>query len=308
MTGTEIPMSTIRNLLEYGTDKLKTFETSHLDCEVLLSYVLQKPREYLLTHLDDIIKEEQDKQFHDLIARRAKYEPIAYLTKRKEFYGRNFYIDERVHIPRPSTEDMIDIIIRLLGGCAEEAQKTIPRDFSGSVADIGTGSGCIAVTLALEFPNAKIITTDISQDALSVARQNARALGADKIEFLRGDLLAPLPAPVDIIVSNPPYGWPKVVRSFSEGRTKAWTNDEEVFFQPKISYESGTDGLDVIKRLLDQLPHYLKDNGQAFIEFDPRQAAQIKDLAKIAGFDCKIKKDTAGFDRLAHLTKINSTI
>lgn len=294
-------MTSIRNLLKYGTDKLKRIESSQLDTEVLLSFVLQKPREYILAHPEDEVADKQAQQFYELVARRAKSEPIAYLAKRKEFYGRPFFVDERAHIPRPSTEDLIDIIIRLLGGCAEEAQKTIPHDFSGSMADIGTGSGCIAVTLALEFPKAKIIATDISQDALDVAKKNAHDLDADKIEFLCGDLLAPLPGPVDVIVSNPPYGWP--ARRSPATRDEVWTDDAEVFHQPKISYESGTDGLDIIKRLLNGLPKYLKNNGQAFIEFDPRQTDELRNLAKRAGFGCEITKDSSWFLRIARLTK-----
>ncbi len=271
-------MASIHNLLQTGFNQLQHLETPSLDVEVILSHILKKPREYILTHGEDEVSPEQEKQFNDLIAERAEHKPIAYLTRHKEFYGRDFYVDERVHIPRPSTEDLIDFI-----------KKTVPLDFSGTMADIGTGSGCIAITLALKFPQAKIIAADISPDALAVAKQNAANLNA-KIDFYNGDLLAALPHSVDIVVSNPPYGW-----------NNEWTKDKEVFFQPTISHQSGTEGLDDIKKIIKSLPDYLNPGGQAFIEFDPRQNEQIKKMAAESGFSCEIIKDLAGFDRIAHL-------
>ncbi|MDP1709880.1 MAG: HemK/PrmC family methyltransferase, partial [Candidatus Komeilibacteria bacterium] len=228
-------MTLIRNLLQSGYNKLKHLKTALLDSEVLLSFVLQKPRAYILAHPEDEVPNDKVEQFNNLIARRAAHEPVAYLINQKEFYNQNFYVDKRVHIPRPSTEDLIDCI-----------KKIIPPDFIGTIADIGTGSGCIAVTLALEYPRAKIIATDISDEALKVVRQNARDLGANKIEFLCGDLLSPLPGPIDVIVSNPPYGWPARSGSARAGEPQDWSDDPEIFFQPKISYESGTDGLAAI--------------------------------------------------------------
>lgn len=281
-------MSTIQELQKKACINLSHLETPSLDCEVLLSFVLQKPREYILAHAEAEVSPEQEKQFNDLLSQRAKHKPIAYLTKHKEFYGRDFYVDERVHIPRPATEDMIDFI-----------KKNVPGDFSGTMADIGTGSGCIAITLALEFPQAKIIATDISEDALNVTKQNVASLNA-KIDFYNGDLLDALPGPVDIIVSNPPYGWAEgwpAGRSFSE----VWSDDQETKQQPPISYESGFDGLDAIRQIIKKLPDYLNPGGQAFIEFDPRQNAAIQKLAQATGFKCSIIKDLSSFDRIAHL-------
>ncbi len=245
---------------------------------MLLSYILNKPREHLLTYGEDEVNPEQEKQFTDLISERAKHKPVAYLVRNKEFYGRDFYVDERVHIPRPATEDMIDFM-----------KSKIPNNFSGAMADIGTGSGCIAVTLALEFPQAKIIATDISPNALAVAKRNAKTSGVN-IDFYNNDLLTALPGPVDILVSNPPYGWPE-----------GWTSDEETKYQPQISYESGADGLDAIKQIINQLPGYLNKGGQAFIEFDPRQRLLIENLLKNSNFKGQIRQDLSGFDRILHL-------
>lgn len=287
-------MSTIHNLLEYSINKLNHLESSSLDSEVLLSFVLDKPREYILAHGEDEVPSDKAQQFFDLISRRAKHEPIAYLTKRKEFYGRNFYIDERAHIPRPATEDLIDYV-----------KDNVPADFNGTFADIGAGSGCIAITLAHEFPHATIIATDISRDALDVAQRNADEHNvADRIDFRAGDLFTPLTEPCDIIVSNPPYGW-------KEG----WTNDPEVEPQPRISYDGGSDGLDIIRRFINELPDYLAQNGQAqhhalrlgagqaFMKFDPRRKNEVCALFDQSPFVYTIKKDLAGFDRIARLTK-----
>jgi len=247
-------------------------------------------------------------KFEELIARRAKHEPVAYLIKNKEFYGRNFYVDKRVHIPKPATEDLIDAVLRVIA----RSDAAIPYSEPFTIADIGTGSGCIAITLALELQTAKIIATDISSDALDVARHNADILGAsDRITFLKGNLLPPLTEKSDIIIANLPYGWhvsPHLLRGRLRGGSseEIWTTDKEVFFQPRASYDGGHQGLELIRQLIFDLAHHLKDQGQCFIEFDPRQTEKITQLAKDNNFDISIKKDTSGFDRIAILTKIQN--
>ena len=271
-------------------NQLKYLKTPSLDAEVILSYVLDKPREYTLSHPEEIISDENVEKFNDLIKKRATHVPVAYLVKNKEFYGQDFYVDERVHIPRPATEDLIDY-----------AKDNVTADFNGTFADIGAGSGCIAITLAHEFPHAKIIATDISQDALDVAQRNARDHNiAERIDFRLGDLFEPLTEPVDIIVSNPPYGWPQATQS---AKGEVWSNDPEVLFQPAISYESGADGLDIIRRFISELPDYLAQNGQAFMKFDPRRKDEVCALLEQSPFIYTIKKDLAGFDRIARLTR-----
>ena len=284
-------MSNIKRLLVLADNQLKYLKTPSLDAEVILSYVLGKPREYILSHTEEPISDEKAKEFTTLIKKRARHVPVAYLVKNKEFYGRNFFIDERVHIPRPATEDLIDFI-----------KEKITPDFSGAIADIGAGSGCIAVTLALQYPQASIIATDISSDALVVAASNAaKHQIEDRIIFGQGDLFAPLPKTMDIIVSNPPYGW-FTSRSIGEGGPDIWSADPEVPHQPKESYDGGKDGLDVIKRLIAEAPKYLTDKkGQLFFEFDPRQRQDLEKLLADTRFFYQIKKDLAGFDRIALL-------
>jgi len=277
-------MSSIRELINQAQSKLKNTKSPQLDSEVLLSYIIGKPREYILAHFDEDVPGDKVEQFEKLIARREKHEPVAYLTKRKEFYGRDFYVDKRAHIPRPATEDLIDYI-----------KASVPPDFNGSMADIGTGSGCIAITLAHEFPEAKIIATDACQDALDVAQKNAVSHQVEnRIAFLKGNLLEPLPGPVDILVSNPPYGW-----------HYGWTNDPEIEFQPTESYIAGNNGLDCINDLLADMGPHLNKRAKAFIEFDPRQKDAITQLlnnSTLQFFKYAIKKDLSGFDRILRLT------
>jgi len=268
-------MLSIQELLNHSNKKLKYLKTSILDSEVILSYVINKTREYILTNPNHKITKKQESQFNKLIARRKKSEPIAYIINNKEFYGRNFYVDKRVHIPKPATEDLIDAI-----------KHKLPKNFSGAIADIGTGSGCIAITLALEFPKSKIIATDISNDALNIARKNAKILNVTKkITFLKGNLLDPIKKPVNIIIANLPYGW-----------NGGWTKDKEVFFQPKISYEAKDNGLELINKLIENLPTKLKKGGKCFLEFDPRQVNFLNKKWKII-------KDSANFDRIAIITQ-----
>jgi release factor glutamine methyltransferase len=281
-------MLTIQKLLKQGYDKLKNSKSPNLDVEVILSYVLNKPREYILTHLDEEMPLDVSNKFEELIDRRKKHEPVAYLINNKEFYGRNFFVDNRVHIPRPATEDLINLIKGVLSA-----------KFKGTIADIGTGSGCISITLALEFLKANIIAIDISEKALIVAKQNADKLkAADRITFLKGDLLNPLTKKVDIIIANLPYGWSQTTRSLGE----VWTDDKEIFFQPKNSHQGGKNGLDLIKKLIDELPNYLSKKGQCFLEYDPRQTDEITDYLQKTNFKFDIIKDSATHDRILFIT------
>ena len=167
--------------------------SAHLDAELLLSFTIKKSREYILAHPEKSLTKNQTNKFQNLITQRAKNIPIAYLTNSKEFYGRTFYVDERVLVPRPETEQIIDITKRILRnpiplkGIGFPNKRTI-------IADIGTGSGCIITTMACELKNKNIkyFAIDISKDALAVARKNARLHGVDKkIKFLQGNLLEP---------------------------------------------------------------------------------------------------------------------
>jgi release factor glutamine methyltransferase len=277
----------IQELLIQTLPKLNHLKSSHLDLEVILSYVINKTREYILSHPNETVADDKVKQFNDLVSRRSEHIPVAYLIEHKEFYGRDFYINENVHIPRPATEDMIDLI-----------KQKVPNDFDGTIADIGTGSGIIAITLAHEFPclagrqaKAKIIATDISDEAIKVAKKNISDHELrNRITLLKGGLLSPVDKPADMIVANLPYGW-----------KTGWTDDKETLHQPEIVYDGGEDGLELIKKLIDQLPQYLNEKGQAFLEFDPRQTTELAKALDQSKYNFEIIKDSEAHSRILHL-------
>jgi len=271
---------TILDAQKTGLNKLKN---SHIEVEILLSNAISKDRAFLFTHPEKRLTKNQIKKFNSSVKRRIKSEPIAYIINKKEFYGRPFFIDKRVHIPRPETEDMID-----------EIKKQIPKNFSGTIVDIGTGSGCIGITLALELGKAKIIATDISKKAIEVAKKNAKSLGAKNIKFALGNLFDPikkLKNKIDIIASNPPYGW-----------EDGWTRDKEIFFQPKISYLAKEKGMEAIKKIIEKSSEYLSRDGLAFIEFDPRQTkTMLKSIPK--ELTAQIIKDSQKRERIIILKR-----
>ncbi len=266
---------TILQLTKQSLKELKGIKHANLDSELILGFILKKPREYILSHPEQEVCAKELKKFEKLINRRQKHEPIAYLINKKEFYGREFFVDKNVHIPKSATETMIDEI------------KNANADFKGIIADIGTGSGCVAITLAIEFPKAKILATDISKNAIKIARINAKKQKIKNIFFINCDILPKSKQKIGIIAANLPYGW-----------KAGWTKDKEVPFQPKKSYIAGKDGLLLIKKLIKQIPRIMKKTGTAFLEFDPRQTKSIIRLAKDAHLEYKIKKDMEGYNRI----------
>ena len=217
-----------------------TSETPRLDAEVLLAHTLGWSRARVLSRLQETISDEMLQQFRTLILRRAAREPVAYLVGRKEFYGLEFVVDRRVLVPRPETETLVD--------AALEWAKQRPGPLV--IADIGTGSGCIAVALAVHLPQAHIYAIDLSSDALAVARQNVIRHHVDaSVTLLTGDLLAPLPQPVDLLVSNPPY---TVLDEVDPGVR---------MHEPHLALDGGSDGLAVYRRLFAAAPSALRPGG-----------------------------------------------
>jgi release factor glutamine methyltransferase len=194
------------------------------------------------------------------VARRARREPVAYITGRREFYGRTFLVSPAVLIPRPDTETLVEAALACLDRMAAGAL----------VADVGTGSGCLAVTLAAERPSIRVVATDISAAALDVARENARCLRvSDRIQFREGPLLAGAATPVDLIVSNPPY-----VREVERETLPA----DVVAFEPHGALFAGADGLDVIRLLADEASRSLSPGGRLAVEIGHDQADAVRAL------------------------------
>jgi release factor glutamine methyltransferase len=221
-----------------------------------------------LTDRDTASSPEFAEAFDELIRRRASREPVAYITGVREFYGREFHVTPAVLIPRPETELVV-----------EEALSALPstRRASGGlfIVDVGTGSGCLAVTMALERPDARVLATDISAAALEVARANAQALGvADRVEFMRTSLLPPLDAPADMIVSNPPY---------IPERDRPTLQPDVREFEPVQALFGGDDGLDVIRALVQAAAGALRRGGWLVMEIGAGQGPAVRTLIEQAG-------------------------
>ena len=236
-----------------------------LDGELIVAEVLGKDRAFLHAHPEYDIKKRELDQIRIMINRRRLGEPLAYILGRKEFYGRNFKVTPNTLIPRPETESLVTEIIGLR-----------PRD----ILDVGTGSGCIAITLAKELPEAKITAVDISEDALAVARENAQNYGVN-IEFRQSDLLKNLAKTekYDLIVANLPY----VDENWD------WLG-AEINFEPKNALYAKDGGLEFIKKLIDQAPDYLNPDACLVLEADSSQHQEIIKYAQRTGSFSYAKK------------------
>ena len=253
--------------------------TPRLDAEVLLANLLGRDRVALYTHFDQPLADGELAAYRALIKRRLAGEPVAYLVGKQEFWSLSFAVDPRVLIPRPETEGLVEAVLKLVEG------RPAP-----SVADIGTGSGAIAVALAQERPDARLVAVDSSADALAVARQNALTHGS-VIEFFVGDLLGPLAGrgPFDVIVSNPPY--------VAEGDFSSLP--AEVKREPRGALLAGVDGLDAIRRLVAGARAHLADAGVLALEVGAGQAQTVMELLREAGYRAiEVQNDLAGIARV----------
>jgi len=208
-----------------------------LSIEVLLAYVLTKDRAYLFAHGEEQFGQSAITRFEGLFQRFIKGEPLAYLTNGQEFYGLHFFVDKRVLIPRPETEMLVEKTLDFLSSQG--------GGFIQKVVDVGTGSGCIAVSIAKFFPSAILTATDISSDALDVALKNAQMHGvATRINFLRSDLLVNLPGNYDVVVANMPYIGTKRFSFISKAVKE---------YEPGVALFGGDDGMKIYEKLFEQL-------------------------------------------------------
>ena len=261
--------------------------TPRLDAEVLLGHLLNKSRLQLYLDFDMPVFQEHLTLFRELIQRRIERTPVSYLTNRKEFLSLDFYVDERVLIPRPETEQLVETIL---------ATKT---DTPQRVLELGTGSGVIATSLAVHQSAWDIVATDISEPALAVAQQNAETHAcAAQITFMSGDLFEPIKLienpeerQFDWIVCNPPY-----IKRVERDRLSPDVRD----YEPEIALFAGDDGLTVIRRLIAEAPEYLAPNGKLLFEIGDTQADSVRALidAEPAYAPYEFLKDYAEKDRL----------
>ena len=222
----------LSQLLHSGSEvlKLKKIETYQLDSELVLSNLLKQQRENLIIDLNQKVSENIALKFKNLISRRAKREPLAYILKNKEFWSKDFFVDRSTLIPRPETELLCENIIKIF------------RNKNLYVLDMGTGSGCIILSILTELKSAKGIGIDISRKAIEIAKKNSNKLGLNKkVKFLNKSLDNIYGYKFDLIVSNPPYIKTGDIKNLSEDVKR---------FEPKIALDGGKDGLDVIKKVI----------------------------------------------------------
>ncbi len=260
-------------------------EEAGIEAEVLLRHLLGMSRAQLYTDGDRELSEEEQRRFRTLVERRRRGEPAAYLTGHREFYGLDLLVDPRVLIPRPESELLVELALRYLRDTGLASSPCL-------VADIGTGSGALAIALATYLPQALVYATDISPEALDVAAINCRRHGvADRVTLLQGDLLRPLPGLVDVLVANPPY-----VRQRDMSSLAPEIHDHE----PAVALEGGRDGLEVVRRLLPQTPGKLRPGGALFMEVGYDQGAEVRRMAEglFPGAPVQLERDLSGIERV----------
>ncbi|MBU4339177.1 peptide chain release factor N(5)-glutamine methyltransferase [Patescibacteria group bacterium] len=320
---------TIKEILRKSIKILvaKKIDSANIDAEILLLHILNqsrnKPktfrndRSWLCAHNDYKLSKPQENKFHSLIKRREKFEPIAYITCKKEFYGLEFHIDKNVLIPRPETEILAenalkeilkDITWRLSLQVEDQPPNTNKKMI---IADIGTGSGAIAITIAKTLKDkkladqTKIYATDISLKALKIAKINAKKHNCNKnIIFKKGNLLKALPknTKIDYLLANLPYGRKNYLYKQIKDKTKL-----AIFFgikyEPKISIFAANDGMKYFDKFFPTLPKYTANGTKIFLESDPRQISSIEKLAKkyLPKHKITVIKDLRGLNRITKI-------
>jgi release factor glutamine methyltransferase len=297
-------VATVRELLDVGVARLRESgsESARLDAEVLLAHALDTDRTGVLAHSDAPVGDGAAARYQVALDRRATGEPVAYIRGFKEFHGLAFGVDARALIPRPETERLVElteleVVRRLIGAPRPPGAPPI------RVIDVGVGSGAVAVTLAVLLrrrgmaDEVEITATDNSEDVLGLAKENAVAHAvADRITFLALDLLPGFVRRAwDVVAANLPYV-----------RTDAIPNlPRAASFEPAGALDGGPDGLQVIGRLLDQLPESLAEFGVALLEIAGDQGEPIRALAaeRLAGWSCEVEPDLGGLPRVAVLRR-----
>lgn len=276
---------TVRRILEWTTGFLrqKGIESPRLEAEILLAHARGCPRIRLYTDFNTPLTDAERSTMRELVTRRSRREPIAYLVGHREFYGRSFLVTPAVLIPRPETETLIDVCLEL-----------IPSDHPAHLIEVGIGSGCIAITLARQRALCRLTATDVSPAALQIAASNAaRHEVTDRITLLEGDALQPLLSTdtlYDGLVSNPPY-----VTDDERGRLQP----EIDLHEPALALYGGPDGLDIVRSIITHAHAILKPGAFIALELDPLQCPAVCSLLANASFkDISIRQDMAGRDRI----------
>ena len=247
--------------------KNKNIVTHKLDAELILSKVLNKTREDLLINQNQKVNSFKVEYFNKLIERRSKKEPIAYILNKREFWSKNFKVNKHVLIPRPETELMVEMIINVFN------RKRL------HLLDIGTGTGCILLSVLSELENSRGLGIDISKEAIYLARKNAQQHNlSNRAKFCIKSVNNFFNQKFDLIVSNPPYIKKNEIRNLDDDIKK---------FEPKLALDGGNDGLDVIKKVIYKSKYILKINGMLALEIGNEQYKQVSNILKKNGFKTK---------------------
>jgi len=275
---------TIEAVLRWATDDFRArgVDSPRIDAELLLGRVLSRSRIQLIADAKRVLDAGELAGFRELVKRRRAREPTAYILGEREFYGRKFRVDRRVLIPRPDTETLVEVAL----------DRTRARSMSMRALDLCTGSGCVAITLARERRTSFFLATDVSGDALDVARDNALRLGAYNVAFRQGDLFAAVDPSMrfDLVTANPPY--------VAEG--ELWELQPEIRdYEPPGALAGGVDGLAVVRRIVAQAGAHLRSGGFLVLEIGFGEAAATAGLLAAAGFEqVDVRRDYGRVERV----------
>ena len=268
----------IYDAIKYGTQKLDSLNSKRIDSEILLCTILKCNRSRLYAYPDKVLSKTNIKKFEELINKRSKGYPIAYITKQKEFWSHKLYINENILIPRPETELLVEKSLELIS--------TYPLN---KILELGTGSGAIAIALASENSAIDIEATDIKDDAIKIARNNADLYKINNIKFITSDWFSTIKKnDYDLIVSNPPY-----IASNDPN-----LRNHDIKFEPESALVSGNDGLDDLQKIIQESGNYLKNHGWLIVEHAYNQGMKVRKLFLDNGFSSKTIKDYNKLERV----------
>jgi len=273
---------TIGSLVKWAVDDFRArgIENPRLDAELIVAFALGIDRTRVIIDANRPLEGAELAKLRDLVKRRRAHEPVAYLRGEREFHGLMFRVDRRVLIPRPDTETLVAVALA----------RTSHVSLSMRLLDLCTGSGCVAVAAARQRPTAKVTATDVSADALAVARANAERLGAYNIAFLESDLFANVRGVFDVITANPPY--------IPTGDIAGLAPDIKEF-EPRIAIDGGADGLDFVRRIVDGAPGHLSPSGVLAVEIGAGEAEKTAELLTAGGFtDVRRDRDYGRIERV----------
>ncbi len=255
-------MPSVASLLKFGITELKESDSKNIDAQILLSHALDKDRAWLYTWSKSNVSKPQQQQYQDFVRQRKSGLPIAYIIGHKEFYSLAFKVNSNTLIPRPETEKLVEIALENI---KQHSQ----------ILELGTGSGIIAITLANKCKNCNITATDISDEALSIAKENAKVHKTNNIEFIQSNWYQKIDnKKFDLILSNPPY----------IAQTEKHLMSPDTKHEPSLALMSGEDGLDAIRVIIKDAQNYLKQNGKVILEHGFAQADKVQKIFKKYNF------------------------